>query len=516
MGHFFAASRRRCVSGARSGPLYIAWALLAASAIPIPAFAGKEDNSVRFAFDQTLRNLDPYYSSQLISAILADQVWDTLIYRHPQTGDLRGNLATAWRWVDEKTLEFDLRRGVKFHNGAAFGADDVVYTLTFVSDPRNRAINLGLAGEIERVVKLDEYKVRIVFKQTFPAAITFLSAPSSVIHPHAYYATVGVSGVNERPIGTGPYRVTQHEFGKLIRLERNPDYFRNSPKAQAKIEKVDIRFIPDAQTRIAEIVAGGVDLITRVEPDQADQLRGIPSLQIVSSESRFYYKLAINSLPTTPAPALRNVKVRQAILHSIDRATIARFVVGKEARVLHAPCHPSDVGCVDEFAPRYKYDPEKARQLLAEAGYASGFDIDLYAYRDRNQVEAIIGYLGAVGIRARLRYIQAAARRPGQAALAHSGAGSDGDVSRAVSEFFEFGLYDVNRDPEVRDLLVRADSAMDPAARNSDYSKALALIQERAYVLPLYSMPVYYVAAKELAFTSYVDLIPRFYEMSWK
>jgi peptide/nickel transport system substrate-binding protein len=171
---------------------------------------------------------------------------------------------------------------------------------------------------------------------------------------------------------------------------------------------------------------------------------------------------------------------------------------------------------------RYAYDPQESRRLLAEAGYPNGFDIDFYASRNRNESEAIIGYLTAVGIRARLRFLQVSAvttvRRAGKATLNHSdwGSLSVGDVSNSVSVFHEFSSDDINRDPEIRDLLLRGDSSMDPGERKAAYARALALIADRAYVLPLYTVPTYYLAAKDLAFDPPPDELPRFYEMSWK
>jgi peptide/nickel transport system substrate-binding protein len=495
--------------------------LIAMSAVGTTALAAKQDNSVIFAFDQTPPNVDPYFNNnQLIGVIVAAQIWDTLIYRNPETGAYEPGLATAWRWIDDRTLELDLRQGVRFHNGAEFDADDVVFTLNFVSRPENKAVNVALVRWIDHAEKLGKYRLRIVAKEPFPAAPVYLSAPSFVIHPHAYYAKVGPKGVNENPIGSGPYRVVEHTPGKSLRLERNASYFRGGPKPEPKIDKVEIRFIPDAQTRVAETVAGGVDLIMRVDPDQADQLKVIPNLQVFSVESTAYFRLTMNTLAATPAPQLQDVRVRKAIMHAIDREAIAKFIVGKGSRVLHAECHPSDFGCIDVNVPRYEYSPRKARQLLAEAGYESGFEIDIYAYRERNQSEAIIGYLGAVGIRARLRFMQLGAiislARAGKASLVHLGNNPLGDVSHSVSPFHKFSSDDVNRDMAVRDLLLRGDSIIDPNARKDAYAKALVLIHERAYVLPLYSQSTFYVAAKDLVFRAHADNILRFWEMTYR
>src|SRR3546814_11090605 len=99
------------------------------------------------------------------------------------------------------------------------------------------------------------------------------------------------------------------------------------------------------------------------------------------------------------------LKVRRAVAHAIDREAIAKNLVGGVSKVVHAPCYPSQVGCTQDV-PKYEYDPEKAKALLAEAGYPDGFETDLYAYRDRQYTEAAMGYLQAVGIRTNLKYLQ--------------------------------------------------------------------------------------------------------------
>jgi peptide/nickel transport system substrate-binding protein len=425
----------------------------------------------------------------------------------------------AARRTDDRTLEFELRKGVKFHNGAAFDADDVVYTVNFVTKPENNALQEPWVTWLDHAEKVGQYKVRIVSKEPFPPAIAQLAA-NIPIYPHEYYARVGPRGMNAKPIGSGPFRVVDHALGKYIRMERNADYFKDGPKAMPKVDKFEMRFIPDPQTQMAEMLAGGLDMIWNVARDQAEQLRTAPNLQVVPSETGKVAHLSLNASEKTPSPALRDIRVRKAILHAIDREAIVKSIVGQGSRVLHTFCHPSQFGCTDEGAPRYPYDPAKAKQLLGEAGFPNGFDIDLYAYRDRPHTEAMIGYLRAAGIRANLRFVQSAAagdaRRAGKVAMIHTTSGdARQDVSQMMSRFFGGNPDDMNRDGEVRELIDRGNTSLDPEVRKASYAKALVLIQERAYVLPLYSLPTYYVAAKDLVFTAYGEEI-HFWEMSWK
>lgn len=492
-----------------------AWSWLA-----VPALAGPRDNSVRFAHAEVLENLDPYFNNTRLGVIVGQHVWDTLIYRDPQTNEYRGQLATAWRRIDERTLEFDLRPGVKFHDGAAFDADDVVYTLNFISKPENKVVNQQNVGWIDHAEKLDRYKVRLVTKAPFPPALEYL-AYYVPIHPHEYHARVGPKGMNAKPVGSGPFRVVEHAVGKAIRLERNPDYFKGGPKPVPRIDKVEIRSIPDRQTQMAEILAGNVDLLMNVGFDQAEHLRASPELQVQAGESQRIAFLHLNTTERTPSPALRDERVRRAIFHAVDRDTMVKTVVGEGARVLHTVCFPSQFACSDTGAPRYAYDPAKARQLLAEAGFPEGFEVDLSAYRDRQQTEAVINYLRAVGIRAQLRFLQFAAMREqlraGKVSMAHETWGTlVNDVSAMTPVFFKFTADDVNRDPEIRDQLERGDSSVDAELRRDAYAKALRLIQERAYALPLYSLPIYYAAAKDLDFAAPKDELPKFWEMGWR
>jgi peptide/nickel transport system substrate-binding protein len=486
-----------------------------------PAWAGKRDDTLRMAYDQAPESVDPYFNNVRIGVIIAANVWDTLLYRDPLTNEYKGQLAESWKQVDDKTLEFELRKGIKFHNGEPFDADSVVYTLNFVADPKNKATTQQNVQWIDRVEKIDQYKVRIHTKEPFPAAKEYLST-TVAIHPAKYYKEVGPSGMNAKPVGTGPYKVIDYQPGKSITLERNADYFKDSPKSQPKVGKVVIRFIPDRQTQMAEVISGQEDFIMSVPKDQAEQLANMPNLQVVSGNTMRIVFMQMNSLPNTPAPQLKDERVRKAIAHAIDRESIIKNIVGGDGRILNTICTPSQVGCTDKGAPVYNYDPALSKKLLAEAGYPNGFDIDIVAYRERNQTEAIINYLRAVGIRARLNFLQYAAMRDmirsGKASLTHQTWGSNlvNDASASTPVYFAFGSDDVNRDPKVKELLDEADRTIDENKRDDTYRQALDRIALNAYAVPLWSLPVYYVASNEVNFKPYPDELVRFWEMSWK
>ena len=485
-----------------------------------PALADKKNDTLRMAYDQAPESVDPYFNNVRIGVIIAANVWDTLLYRDPLTNEYKGQLAKSWKQIDEKTLEFDLREGVKFHNGEDFDADSVVYTLSFVSDPKNKAVTQQNVSWIDKVEKLGKYKVRVVSKKPFPGAKEYLST-TVAIHPAKYYKEVGPSGMNAKPVGTGPYKVVEYIPGKSITLEKNTNYFKDSPKAQPTIGKVQIRFIPDRQTQMAEVISGGADFIMHVPQDQAEQLKSMPSVQVVSGNTMRIVFMQMNIMDGTPAPELKDVRVRKAIAHAIDRKAIIKNIVGQGAELLNTMCTPSQTGCTEEGATVYNYDPALSKKLLAEAGYPNGFSIDIVAYRERQQTEAIINYLQAVGIKPKLSYLQYAAMRDmiraNKAGLTHQTWASNlvNDISASTPVYFGFGNDDITRDPEVRDLLDKGDHTIDLTPRKEYYKKALNLIAAKAYAVPLWSLPVYYVAQKDVVFKPYPDELVRFWDMSW-
>ena len=504
----------------RGFALVLTSVVLAGTALSTAAWAQKAANTIRFAYDQAPESVDPFFNNTRIGVIIGANVWDTLVYRDPDTNEYKGQLATSWKQVDDRTIDFDLRQGVKFHNGEEFDADDVVYTLNFIARPENKVVTQGNVNWIEKAEKLDKYKVRLTTREVYPAAIEYLAGPV-VIHPNEYYEKVGPKGQNEKPVGSGPYKVTNYVPGKSITLELNKDYFSGSPKPRARIGKVDIRFIPDRQTQVAEALSGGVDLIMNVPKDQADQLKTVPTLQVVSGETMRIVFMQLNALENSPAPALKDERVRKAIIHAIDREAMVKNIVGEGSRVLNTICFPSQFGCTDEGAVRYPYDPTKAKALLAEAG-VSNLTLDIAAYRERNQTEALIGYLQRVGIKTNLRFLQYAAMREvvssNKAMLTHQtwGSFSVNDVSASTPNFFAFRSEDITRDAAVRDLLNKGNNSVDPEIRKDAYRRALKIIADKAYAVPLFSLPTYYVASKDLVLKAYPDEMVRFWEMSWK
>ena len=482
--------------------------------------AGKSDDTLNVAIDRELESIDNYYNTAREGIVISRMVWDALLYRDPQTNEYLPNLATSYSWVDAKTLEFELREGVKFHNGELFNADDVVYTFNYMSDPTNGAKPARNVNWWDSAEKVGDYKVRLNLKSEFPAALEFLSGPL-VIYPNDYYAEVGPEGMALNPVGTGPYSVTSVEPGKRYKFKKYDGYHAGSPKGNAKIGNVVIRTIAESNTQLAELFSGGIDWIWKVKPDQAERIDAQGRFTVKNSSTMRIGYLNFDAMGRHSDNPMNNVKVRQAIAHSIDREGIVDALVKGESIVVHSMCFPSQFGCTQDV-PKYDYNPEKAKQLLAEAGYPNGFEIPFLAYRNRDYAEAMINNLNAVGIKTKFEYLKYAAFRDkvqdGGSPFNFGtwGSYSINDVSAITSHFQSGGKDDYSKDAEVIEQLKIGDTSVDPDVRKNAYHLALSRIAEEVFMFPLWSYNTWYAFSKEVEFNPTPDEIPRFFTAEWR
>src|SRR3954463_835070 len=502
------------------GAAILAAVLLGAAAAP--ATAQKSADTLRITMRDALTNIDPYYNNLRTGVVMHHQAWGTLVYRNPDTFKIEPLLATEWKTPNATTIEFTLRPNVKFHDGTTLTADDVVYTLNLASDPNSKVSTPANYNWIEKAEKTGDLSVRVKLKRPTPAALDYFALVLP-IYPKAYREKGGPEGYAKAPVGAGPYKMTRVEPGVSIDFERFDDYWAGSPKGKPAIRKLSVRFVPDATTEMTELLAGRADWIWNLNPDQFVNINKLPHLSAVRKESMRIGYLSLDAAGRTGADnPITKLKVRQAIWHAIDRQAIADKLVTGGSRVPAAPCFPTQFGCNGEAATIYDYNPAKAKQLLAEAGYPDGFDLDLASYVLPQWGSAVQNYLIAVGIRAKLNQLQTAAliqkAKAGElrAYIGSWGSFSINDVSAFMPNFLDGGADDYARDPDVQKWLIEAGSSNDPEVRNKAYSAAIKRITERAYFAPLHTYVTTYGFSKQLDFTPYSDELPRFYLAKWK
>lgn len=492
------------------------------TAVSQQSLANKANDTLIYASNSWPENVSPYHNSAREGVILGHLAWDTLIYRDPTTGKLEPQLATDWKWEDSTHLLVHLRKGVKFQNGDPFSADDVAFTFNWGNSSDSKVVTLQNINWIKHVKKIDDYTVEFELKAPFPAALQYLAGPLP-IYPKKYFESVGLKGFSEKPIGTGPYKITKIINSQEVDMEANQNYWQGSPLGKPKIKHLVFKTIPDKDTQLAQLMTGQVDWLWRVPSDQARQLSAVPNVTVMSKETMRVGYITMNSQPIEGQKnPFENQKVRQAVNYAINREGMVKNLIQGDSSAIYTPCYSQQFGCETSAATKYPYNPEKAKQLLAEAGYPNGFATEIYAYRDRDYIEAIIGDLRNVGIKANLRFVTYStardAIRSGTAPMAFMTWGSYGinDASAIISVYFKGGADDEAKNPEVIKELTVADTSVDPAVREANYSKAIKIITTQAYWAPLFTYSYNYAFDKDLNFTPYSDSIPRFFKSSWK
>ncbi|MDZ7707539.1 MAG: ABC transporter substrate-binding protein [Trueperaceae bacterium] len=355
------------------------------------------------------------------SLTVSASVTETLVGFVPGSTELAPKLATAWEPNDDATSwTFELREGVTFHDGTPFDADAVKFNFdrwNIVDHPygfRDQGKNYvpfewvfgapaSEGGILDSVHVVDTHTVRFDMTQPTPflpsllAAVYFqMNSPAAVMEAGADYGTPGVGSV-----GTGPFVFDEWREGQQIRVDRNDDYW-NGP---AQVETVVFRGIAESTSRLAELQAGSIDIAVDLAPDEFSSVASNPDLtaEIADSDLNVGY-LAMHQA-NEPFDDLR---VRQAIAHAIDREAIVDAFYGGLAVTAEDHIPPGFFGHGMDWP--YDYDPERAMELLAEAGYAGGFETELWympvsrPYYPSPQpiAEAMASYLADVGITAEL------------------------------------------------------------------------------------------------------------------
>ena len=497
---------------------------LAASLAATSALAGPDDNSLIVAMGSTgpIENVDNYFNTNRTGIWFARIVWDQLVYRDPTTFEYMPLLATSWEALSDTVWQFKLREGVTFHNGEPFDADDVVFTLDWISNPENGVKVQRNVNWIDHAEKVDQYTVNVHMKKPFPQAFEFLSGPV-VMYPNEYYAEVGPEGMHKQPVGTGPMKVVSVKTAEEYVFEKNADYTWGSPKGEAKIDKMVIREIADVQTHIAELLAGGIDITADISADHVDQIGGVPGYTAMQAGTMRTGYIGFDVAGRGDFEPTTKLAVREAMAMAIDREALVANLIRGDAKVIHTPCFPTQFGCDDASAKKWDYNPEEAKKLLAEAGYPDGFEIEFYTYRPADWAEAIMADLAKVGIKATLTKMPYFAlrdklRNEGTTPmfLMDWGSYSMNDTSAITSHFFKKGPDDMAMDDEVAAWLEEGDTSSDPAVRKAAYAKAISKITENVYWLPMFNHVRNYAFNEKLDFIPYQDEIPRFWQYGWK
>jgi peptide/nickel transport system substrate-binding protein len=396
------------------------------------------------------------------------------------------SLAESWEESEDGLVyEFKLRPDLKFHNGDALTTEDVKFSFERYKGAAAKILH-DRVGEVEIV---DPRVVRFHLKAPWPDFMTFFGTTASaagLVVPKNYLARVGEDGFKKHPIGAGPYKFVSQKPGIEVELEANPGYWRRVPNVKTLVMKS----VPEATTRAVMLKTGEVDISIVLDGSDAEAIQHTPGMQLVASKhaSIFWIEFTEQWDPKSP---WHDIRLRQAANFALDRQRI------NEAACLGF-CPPAGVIVprVMDFALQVEappYDPKKARQLLAEAGYPNGIDAGEFAAIPGfpTVAEAVVNDLNAVGIRVRLRQMERAAfyaawQERKLRGLFMTAAGNAGNAATRVEEFMQSkGSYAYGGYPDIDALFMEQAGERDMKKREALLHKIQQLTIDRAMYAPV-------------------------------
>ncbi|WNF36317.1 ABC transporter substrate-binding protein [Bacillaceae bacterium IKA-2] len=363
------------------------------------------DSNVITGIRSSILTLDPANHRDRTTESVLRNLYDGLVMLGVD-GEIIPKIAESWENTTPTEWIFNIREGVKFHDGSDLTAHDVKFTFDRIikegamageTSPR-----LGLMGPVEGVELVDDYTVKFLLAEPWPILLKMI--PHQQILPQAYIEEVGDPEWRENPIGAGPYKFVSAELDERIVFERFDDYYEGAPS----IKNLVFDVIPEVSSRIAALQAGEVQRITGISPDLVSVLENDANIEVKVSEGTRVTMMEMNTLE----PPFDDVRVRQAMNHAINMDLVIDAILGGYASRTNGALLHSSFGINEDLQP-YEYNPEKAKQLLAEAGYEDGFQVVIDTHETfRDIAEAVAPQLREIGIDASSRIWDAGVIRP--------------------------------------------------------------------------------------------------------
>lgn len=469
--------------------------------------------------------LDPAATFSSWVQIELKHIYDTLVWWGPD-GNYYPGLADSWEISDDgKTYTFHLRQGVKFHDGTPFNAEAVKYSFDRIGTAKTTIGKgaAGLMGSYETTEVVDDYTAKVHFKEPFAPFLNSASdAFLSIVSPTAVEKW-GDEEYGRHPVGTGPFIFKEWVAQDHIAVERNPDYnwapeFFNHSGA-ANLESITFRYIPDDTTRVASLENGETNFVSRVPELEIERLQSNSGIQVISGPTPM---MPQSLLLNTKRPPLDDVRVRQALLYAVDQELLVETIFGDKTIPAHGPIGPANPFYWAGVEEMYPYDPEKATQLLTEAGWTPGSD-GVLVNKDGKRLEFLLLQPGGPALTLRgWEFVQAQLREIGadvkieqldSSAMFEKAVAGESDLSQLQWGFSDptgmnimwnsknegsgFNWAHI-RDTKVDELLAAGDAATDAAERARIYEELQKYIMDQAYVMPLYIITAYHAASQEV------------------
>lgn len=451
--------------------------------------AAVEENHLIVANFAETQIMDPHAVEDTASHWINNQIFDGLVQRTDDQGVVPA-LAESWTFIDERTIEFNLRQGVLFHNGEEFTAEDVKFTYQRLLDPDARFAGRSRVAMIDapNIEVIDRYTVRIPTREPFAPLLTYLAHSSSLIVSKAAVEQYG-SDFGANPVGTGPFKLSRWDQGTAVHLERFDDHWRGP----AQVERLTFRGIPEASSRTIELETGGVHVAQQIPLTDLRRLESNPNTDLYQYAAMRLNYILFN---TQKAP-FDDIRVRQALSYAIDINELAEVAYGDLGTAATGYMN-SSIWAFNPDVYMYDQDIDRAKELLSEAGYSNGFSFTM-AIDDNPERRMIAEILGSqfreLGIDMSIEIYEWGAYLQLTAAGNHDMAqlswlASTGDPHHALHPNYHSGnIGAANRShtdlSELDDLLIAGMVETDMETRAQIYHEVQRMIAEYAPIIPV-------------------------------
>ena len=481
---------------------------------------GSDSTTLIVAQSVDAASLDPIQSTSIPNMNFSNNIYNGLTERNSNL-EIVPSLATEWKALDDTTWEFILRKGVTFHNGEAFNADAVVYSWKRIFAEGSKSPQQSWFDTISDIEVIDDSTIHIKTSSpdpVLPARMTML-----FIVPPKYVQQVGDEKFGLEPVGTGPYKVVEWVKNDHVAFEANKDYWNGEPE----FKKVVFRVIPEAQSRVYALLAGEADVISGVTPDQVASIESNKGTSVGKIPStRVMWAQFVCDKDGSP---FKDKRVRQAINYAVNVDEIIKYVMQGNAQRTATVLSPYIFG-YDESVKPYEYNPEKAKQLLTEAGYDAShvlevtFDSPNGRYvLDKEVTQAIASQLSEVGIKVNLNLLEWGTyssmfnthKTNNMWYLGWSLPAMDPDswlypLLHTGESLANWG------NPEYDAIVEAARREMDTNKRAALYSQAQTMLKDEAPMLFLFQLIDLYGISDRVSWTPRADESLRFSEMKIK
>lgn len=450
--------------------------------------AKKVKEELIIAQDGESKSLDIHQGNDGFS-LRANRLIYSRLVEADENMQIHPGLAESWQQLDDKTMQFKLRKGIKFHNGDDFTAEDVKFSFERMMNSPRIAFVLP---PIERIDVVDDYTVNIVTKTPFGPLLAHLSHPALGMVSKKLL-TENPEALKEKPIGTGSYKFKEWIYGDKLVLEKNEDFY---DKNERGLKYIIFKNVVEASNRAIGLETGEIDIATPISSVDEENIKNNPKLQLLTKPSISYTYIGMNM---TKAP-LNDIRVRKAINYAIDKQAIIDVILNGNGKIATSPIAPGVFGFTDK-TKNYEYNVEKAKELMKEAGYENGFTTSILVFSgeaNTQTAEIVQAYLKEIGIDLKIEIVEVSAYWDMTERGVHNlFLGSWGVVTGDA----DYGLYAMyhssakggagNRDfyenEEVDELLDKAKTEIDPETRKKLYEEAQILIVNDAPDVMLYN-----------------------------